>query len=75
MVSLFVGITLGLSQTTVQLSGISLKTTAFAPILQLLPTRTLPIILAPAPIYTLSPMTGAPLFDEPGKLTDPIVTC
>ena len=53
-------ITLGLFITTVQLSGTSSTTIAFAPILTLLPTWTFPIIFAPAPIKQLLPMVGAP---------------
>lgn len=42
-----------------QLSGISIKTTAFAPILTLFPIVISPRIHAPAPIITLSPILGA----------------
>lgn len=53
-------IILGLSSTTVALAGISFTITALAPILTLSPILTLPIIFAPAPIYTLLPIIGAP---------------
>ena len=46
--------------TATQLSGTSVKITALAPMRTLFPTFTPPIIFTPAPIYTLSPMTGAP---------------
>ena len=56
-------------QTTVELSGISLVTIAFAPIVTLFPIFTFPRIFAPAPILQLSPIQGVP----PPEL--PIVTC
>lgn len=43
----------------VALSGIFLVTTAFAPIVTLLPIITLPTITTPALIKQLSPMIGA----------------
>ena len=49
---------LGLCITTVQLSGISSTTTQPAPIFTLFPIFTFPIIFAPAPIKTLSPIIG-----------------
>lgn len=60
--------------TAVVFSGISLTTTQFAPILQLLPIVTFPIIFAPAPIKTLSPMWGEPYLGCPLIVLDPIVT-
>jgi hypothetical protein len=45
-----VRITLAGTPTTIELSGTFLFTTAFAPIITLLPTCILPIILAPAEI-------------------------
>ena len=53
-------ITLGLSSTAVEFGGISFTITALAPILTLSPILTLPIIFAPAPMYTLLPIIGAP---------------
>ena len=43
---------------TVALAGMLSVTTQFAPIFTLFPTCILPIILAPAPIYTLSPISN-----------------
>lgn len=43
---------------TTQLSGISVTTTQFAPITQLLPTLTSPKIFAPVAIKQLSPIIG-----------------
>ena len=56
------------------LADTSLVTIQFAPILLLLPIFTLPIILAPHPIYVLFPILGAPLPRESAGLFDPIVT-
>lgn len=43
-------------------SGKFFVTTALAPIATLFPILTFPTIFTPGPIYTLSPMTGYPLF-------------
>lgn len=45
--------------TTVQLSGTSFTTTAFAPITTLFPILTFPIIFAPDETVTLLPIVGA----------------
>jgi hypothetical protein len=52
--------TTALGEQTVELSGISSITMALAPIFTLLPIRILPIITAPEPILTLSPIIGWP---------------
>ena len=48
------------AHTAVVFAGISLTTTQLAPIRQLFPIFILPIIFAPAPINTLSPIDGDP---------------
>src|SRR3972149_632365 len=52
--------------TTTAFSGTSFVTTQLAPMATLLPMSTFPTILAPGPMYTLSPMTAAP-FRGPRK--------
>ena len=55
----FVGINLVGIPTAVPPGGISIKTTALAPILASSPISRAPKILAPAPILTLAPIFGA----------------
>ena len=61
--------------TTVLFAGISSVTMQFAPIRTSFPMVMPPIIFAPAPMYTRSPITGAPHFLLPRIVFEPIVTC
>lgn len=64
----------GFSITTRQSEGISRDTVQLAPILQLSPMVMPPIIVVPAPMKTLFPIFGDPVFFESGNIFDPIVT-
>jgi hypothetical protein len=60
--------------TATESSGISLTTTAFAPIIEFFPMVTGPNILAPVPIKTFSPIVGEVLPPFFLNIFPPIVT-